>query len=93
MTVVFVGFVQRDSIALHPSVGFKLFILHSNADAQLCGDALPPQQPPESQGLYQTGRMCQSVTIRGIDHVRGERGALAYSRGILIQVCIRKKSL
>jgi hypothetical protein len=47
--VVFVRLVQCGAIAFHPGVRFHLFAYFSNADAQVRGNFLPREQPPERQ--------------------------------------------
>lgn len=91
--VVFFRFVQGGSTTLDPGVSLKLFILFSNANTQVGADSLTLEQPPERQRLCQTGRMYQSVPIRGVHHVRGKRRALARFGAILFWLCVRKESL
>lgn len=91
--MVFVWFVQRGATAFDPRVSLKLIAVFSDADAQVGGDALPPQQPPKSQRFCQARVMNQSVPIGDIYQVRGQRHAIAHGRGFLFQVWIRKKSL
>jgi hypothetical protein len=93
MMVVFVRFVQRCSIALHPGMRFKLFLLFADANAQARWNSLPPGQPPESQGFCQTGRMNQPVPVSGIDHVRDHGRIPARKGGVRFSICFRKESL
>src|SRR5258708_3797575 len=74
--VVLVWLVERHAVVLHPSMRFKLFIFFPNANAQVRGNPLPPEQPPESKRFCQAGRMNQPVAIRGVDNVRGHRSVL-----------------
>jgi len=93
MMVVFVRFVQRCSIALHPGMRFKFFCFLADPDAQLRGNSLPPKQPPESQRFRQAGRVNKPEPVRGIDHVYGHCSVLVHENRIMFLRRIGKEQL
>src|SRR6266478_3483236 len=92
MTVVLLRLIQRRSLSFHPRMRRHFFVFFPDADAQLRGDPLPHQKPPERQRFCQTRRMYQASPVRNTNHVRGQGRAPVCFGGVLRRTAIRNES-
>ncbi len=93
MTVVLLRLIQRRSISFDPRMRRHFFVFLPDSDAQVRGNSLPHQKPPERQRFCQTRGMYQAAPVRNTNHVRGQGRAFGDFGRILPGTSIRKESL
>ncbi|HYL64542.1 MAG TPA: hypothetical protein VE077_18155 [Candidatus Methylomirabilis sp.] len=74
MLVYFFLPIQDSAIAFHPCVGFHLLSGFADADAQIAGNSLAPQEPPERERFFETSGMADAMPNRGAHDACDERG-------------------